>query len=371
MEPFGASLPDLKQSQTGLSRPKSVRALGVSHPQWAVPVKEASQVAEACRRAAALAKAARFDHERAGALDLVVTEAGTNLVRHAGGGEILLRRLDGAGAAGVEVLAIDRGDGIQGLAPFLADRHSTSGSAVTGLGVIRRLSDEFDVHSQPGRGTAIVSRLCAPGSPRPPALPASRLAMGVVCLPPAGDERPGDDWAWLPLAGGARMLVVDGQGHGDSAAVATAAAVATMRNHPSMPLVNLIESVHEALRATRGAVAAIADVQPGAGTIRYAGIGNISASVWGGGRRGQRLVSMNGRLGHSIVTACEFSYVWNTDSLLVLHSDGLHTRWDFDDYPGLVARHPSLIAGVLYRDFARGRDDVTVLVARAASQAGA
>ena len=37
-----------------------------------------------------------------------------------------------------------------------------------------------------------------------------------------------------------------------------------------------------------------------------------------------------------------------------------------DAYPSLIHHHPALIAGVLYRDFNRGRDDVTVLVYRVA-----
>jgi hypothetical protein len=60
----------------------------------------------------------------------------------------------------------------------------------------------------------------------------------------------------------------------------------------------------------------------------------------------------------------EFSAPWSAESLLLMHSDGLNTHWSFDPYPGLMERHPSLIAGVLYRDFARSRDDVTVVVAR-------
>ena len=50
-----------------------------------------------------------------------------------------------------------------------------------------------------------------------------------------------------------------------------------------------------------------------------------------------------------------------------MHSDGLTTHWTLERLPGLAARHPSLIAGVLYRDFKRGRDDVTVVVARGAA----
>ena len=50
--------------------------------------------------------------------------------------------------------------------------------------------------------------------------------------------------------------------------------------------------------------------------------------------------------------------------MLVMHSDGLGSRWQMDRYPGLPRRHPTLIAGVLYRDWTRGRDDVTVVAAR-------
>ena len=40
------------------------------------------------------------------------------------------------------------------------------------------------------------------------------------------------------------------------------------------------------------------------------------------------------------------------------------SRWSLDDHPGLAGHDPAVIAAVLARDHARGRDDVTVLVAR-------
>jgi hypothetical protein len=76
------------------------------------------------------------------------------------------------------------------------------------------------------------------------------------------------------------------------------------------------------------------------------------------------LVSYNGTVGHEVRKIQEFVYPWPKGGLLVMHSDGLGTQWRLDRYPGLVAKHPSLLAGVLYRDFNRGRDDVTVLVVR-------
>jgi hypothetical protein len=72
----------------------------------------------------------------------------------------------------------------------------------------------------------------------------------------------------------------------------------------------------------------------------------------------------NGIAGHEARRIHEFSYPFPDDGLLVLHSDGLKSQWSLDGYPGLAERDPALIAGILFRDFNRGRDDVTVVVAR-------
>ena len=104
------------------------------------------------------------------------------------------------------------------------------------------------------------------------------------------------------------------------------------------------------------------DLERGVG--HYSGLGNISATVLlaGGGRHS--LVSLNGTAGHSATRPQEFTFPFPSHAMLVLHSDGLATQWDLAAYPGLQARHPSLIAGVLYRDFSRRRDDVTVVVVK-------
>jgi hypothetical protein len=52
------------------------------------------------------------------------------------------------------------------------------------------------------------------------------------------------------------------------------------------------------------------------------------------------------------------------DALLIVHSDGLTTQWSPGDYPGPGAKHARLIAGVLYRDHDRGRDDDVPLVVK-------
>jgi hypothetical protein len=97
--------------------------------------------------------------------------------------------------------------------------------------------------------------------------------------------------------------------------------------------------------------------------VRYAGVGNISAGiVTGDGSRS--LVSHNGTVGLQMRKTQEFVYPWPSGALLVMHSDGLATRWRLDQYPGLYRQDPALIAAMLYRDYARPRDDVSVVVCR-------
>jgi len=45
----------------------------------------------------------------------------------------------------------------------------------------------------------------------------------------------------------------------------------------------------------------------------------------------------------------------------------LSARWNLAEHPGLYTHHAGVIAGVLYRDAARKRDDATVVVMRCQS----
>ena len=76
------------------------------------------------------------------------------------------------------------------------------------------------------------------------------------------------------------------------------------------------------------------------------------------------MVSQNGTAGHVASRIHEFSYPFSSRAMIVMFSDGLATQWDLAAYPGVSTRHPSIIAGVLYRDFSRRRDDVSVVVAK-------
>jgi hypothetical protein len=146
------------------------------------------------------------------------------------------------------------------------------------------------------------------------------------------------------------------------AAEAAREAVRYFCDHPFEDPGELIHGMHRSLGATRGAVAGVARLDAEGRRVRFAGVGNVAAVVEapGGGRR--HLVSHPGTLGHAVSQVQVFEAELEAGSLLVLHSDGLNTRWKLADYPGLAVRHPGVVAGVLHRDFHRGRDDAAVLV---------
>src|SRR6185436_19739933 len=131
----------------------------------------------------------------------------------------------------------------------------------------------------------------------------------------------------------------------------------------------IVQLAHGSLRSTRGAALAVVFLDAKLGRVRLAGVGNISVAVID--QTGSRsLASMNGIVGHEIRRVQEFDTAWSPGSILVMHSDGIGTRWRLDQYPRLLSHHPSIIAAVLHRDYARARDDATVLAVRRASARG-
>jgi anti-sigma regulatory factor (Ser/Thr protein kinase) len=324
-------------------------------------VRDASQVGEARRAALALLRGQGRDETTCGNAAIVATDLATNLVRHGGGGQLAMRWLRGDAREGLELVASDRGPGMADVDRCLQDGYSTGGSPGTGLGAIRRLSSEFDIHSTPGKGTTVVSRMAV--APRAPGAPVRRLRWAVDCAPARGETECGDSWRVAVEGGRASLLVADGLGHGPSAAQASRAVTDAFDAAPFTPPARFLESTHRAIAGTRGAAVAMLQLDLATGAIRYAGVGNIAGSLVTDGV-GRGLFSHNGTLGVQLRKAQEFDYQLAPGALLVLHSDGIQTRWTLDAYPGLARRDPALVAAVLARDFTRGNDDVTVLVAR-------
>ena len=107
----------------------------------------------------------------------------------------------------------------------------------------------------------------------------------------------------------------------------------------------------------------MARINPEAGTLDFAGIGNISCVLLGEGKS-QNLVSHNGTLGHQLRRVQQFSYPYSRRNLLLMHSDGLTTQPKLGIPPSLLSQPPNVIAPFLFSEQLRGRDDATLLVNR-------
>lgn len=329
----------------------------------ALPITEPSQIADARRRAQGLAHSIGFDATDSGRVAIVATELATNLIKYGLQGQLLIGAFEDRTGSGVEVISLDKGPGIGNLQESLRDGHSTGGSAGTGLGAVRRQSQAFDIASWPGLGTAVLARLQR-GTPKP----ADQVALapwGAVVLALPGEEACGDAYCARDIDGVHTIIVADGLGHGPNAAQAADEAVRIFRRHEAEAPHLTVEAVHAGLRHTRGAAVAVARLELARKIVAFAGVGNIAGTVIAAGQA-RKMVSHAGTAGHVARRIQTFEYPFPAGSLLVMHSDGLASSWSLDRYPGLVGAHPSLIAAVLYRDFSRGRDDVTVLVATGA-----
>jgi hypothetical protein len=242
----------------------------------------------------------------------------------------------------------------------MRDGYSTGGTPGTGLGAVARLGSAFDIYSVPNRGTAVFAEMSSgpDGLARP----------GVTCVSKPGEQVSGDGWYFARGQNSVIISLIDGLGHGHGAHEAATEAINSVERHHTESLERLLHRVHQNLVRTRGAALALARINLDSKVVHYAGIGNISAMICTD-NGSQRLVSHHGTAGHVIPHLREFQYAWPKGATLVMWSDGLSTNIDISEHKGLLAKHPSLISSVLYRDHSRGRDDATVLVFREAEAA--
>ena len=307
-------------------------------------ISERSQASEARRIAVQFAIQMGFDEERTGKVAIVATEAANNLVKHANGGEIVLR----ASGSLLELVCLDRGPGMN-IEACLQDGYSTAGTAGSGLGAMKRMSDAFDAYSTP-QGTVILTSFGE-----------RQNRYGVVRVPKKGERVCGDAWSLLERNGSTWILMADGLGHGEFAAAASEQAVKVFETSRMDTVTAVMEEVHAGLRSTRGAAVAILQIQ--GRTVTYCGLGNIAGVIYSGAAN-VHMVSHAGTAGVEARKISPFTYTWAPGAILILHSDGLQSQWGLERYPGLRMHDPAILAAVLYRDYNRGRDDTTVMAVR-------
>jgi len=321
-----------------------------------VPITDVSGAGEARRVASRLADECGLSETAKGELAIVVTEAARNAAIHGSGGHVLLRPWRSSeGDSGVEVLVIDSGPGMANVAISMRDGVSTAGTPGTGLGAISRMSSLFEMYTAAGKGTLLYLNVLN-GRDHLERLP----RLGVVSVAKPGESECGDGWGFVQDGPRTILMVVDGLGHGAGAREASADAAEVFRKYATLGSDRVLRKMHDSLRKTRGAAVSIAELDATSRTIKYSGVGNIQGVIVGDNGV-QRLVSHTGTVGFVMSRTQEFTYAWPPSSLLIMHSDGIDTRWDLERYRGIRAKHPAIAAGMIYRDHRRTRDDATVL----------
>ncbi len=325
------------------------------------PIDDVSRVGEARRFAAKLCGEMGFDETQAGQVAIVVNELGSNLVKHAMRGRLLIAKRNVAEPE-LEILSIDNGPGIRSLENAMRDGFSTAGSPGTGLGAVKRLAADFDIHSQEHAGTVIMARLrpvTSSGAERASA----KFSFGAIAVAAPGETICGDGWALAMDGERAAVVLADGLGHGPEAHEAAQAAIGLFVERPFEQLKGALEHAHGALRMTRGAALTRATLDRGTSTIHSVGAGNVAMRVVSG-IANRSVLPQNGTVGVQIRRVEETSTDWPEYAAVVLHSDGLQSRWAPELITPVLARDPSLVAALLFRDHMRGLDDVTVVVLR-------
>lgn len=302
-----------------------------------------------------------FSGGRIAEIDIIVSELTSNLVKHAGQGEILYRLVNRNGESTFEVLTIDHGPGIADVPRMMKDGVSTTNTLGQGLGAIQRLSDEFQVYSMPNWGTVTYTVV---GDRRHRTKPVIGLDVRAVCVPKPREVVCGDGYAVRRTHDKCCVLLGDGLGHGEHANEAVRRATEIFMETDETNPVQLLRLMHENVRRTRGLVASVAVLDAGKMEWRICGVGNITTRLYGG-LLFKHYMAYNGIVGLNIPNTMNESVIpAEKNQQLIMCSDGIRNRWDVTRYPAILKYDCMILAAVLYKDFNRGNDDASIFIGK-------
>jgi serine phosphatase RsbU (regulator of sigma subunit) len=189
------------------------------------------------------------------------------------------------------------------------------------------------------------------------------LAVGAATRPYPGETANGDGWQVDWHLGACRLAVLDGLGHGPQAAAATDAALKTLGTRPDLSPGDALTACHTALLSTRGAAMSVATIDSAGQLLQYAGVGNVDAHLLRSGRQ-ERLVAYRGIVGGTLPTVRTFSFDLGAEWLLVVHTDGIRSRFQLEDLGVELQADPQKLADAILASWSRETDDATVVIIR-------
>lgn len=307
-----------------------------------------------------------FSVSRAGEADIIISELLSNLIKHADSGELLYRITgdEEAGDLTFELYCLDNGPGIKDLSLMMKDGNSSSNTLGHGLGAIRRLSSHFDIFSMQNWGTVSYSKLMSK-----PVTAYVRNIKGEftyktlqVSMP--GQKVCGDGYSVKKLDGNTFIFAGDGLGHGELANEAVSKAIEAFLRCEETEPADIIRFIHREVKKTRGLVGTVVSLNAAQGKWKICGVGNIATQLCNG-MLVRNYMSHNGIIGHNIPGGLS-NYTVDDEKFhyIMMCSDGIKTRWNTQNYPAFFRYSQAIMAGILFKDFGRRTDDMSILIGK-------
>ena len=120
-----------------------------------LPIQSSEDVVRVRQAVRVLAVASGFTLVDQTKFVTAASELARNTLIHGGGGTVELEGLTEGRRRGIRLTFVDQGPGIADVQQALRDGFTTGNGLGLGLGGAKRLSNEFDLHSQPGAGTTV------------------------------------------------------------------------------------------------------------------------------------------------------------------------------------------------------------------------
>lgn len=325
-------------------------------------IEERSYLAYVKREIRSQVSQSPFNKNRAGEIDIIVSELASNLVKHAGSGELLYRIFQTDSDATFEIISIDNGSGMSDARGMIKDGVSTTKTLGQGLGAVSRLSDTFEIFSMNNWGTIAYSKvlLKKEGSVNK----SNRLKVRGLLIPKAKEVLCGDGYATRSTHDEIHFFFGDGLGHGQYAFEAVKKAADFFLLCEENDPVDIIRQMHEHVRKTRGLVVVVAVFNFKTNVWRICGVGNILARIYSG-LTYKNYSSYNGIVGLTVPRSIKESVIeGEKNQYIIMCSDGLKTHWDLQKYPSILKYDATIAAAALYKDFARRTDDASILIGK-------
>ena len=307
---------------------------------------------------------AGFSSSRIGEIDIIVAELTSNLIKHADKGEMIYLLSEAKNNKAFEIFCIDNGPGVDNIVRLMKDGTSTTNTLGTGLGAMQRLSDFFEIYSMNKWGTVAYSKsLMNPVAKKTDEIH-NQLHIKTMKLSYPGEKVCGDGFYIKRTKDETHIFLGDGLGHGQKAHEAVQLAIGFFKECSESLPSEILKYIHPRVKRSRGLVASIAVYNHRTNQWKIAGVGNISTTLYQGARV-KNYTSHNGTLGLNIPNSISNHEIEATQNqCIIMFSDGIRSSWNLSAHPTIFKYDPAIIASAIYKDFARGNDDMTVLVGK-------